>query len=297
MRVTGVGLWAPGFADAAAWRAGVADPSVARPGAPLIPARQRRRASLLTRALATALGEAAAQAGVDLATTATIFGSAYGEGATLGQLLSQRHEGDGALSPLRFAGSVHNTASGMVSIATGARGFTTSLAAGDDTLVACLDEAAGLLAAGHDAVAVVVGDEAPPAALIPAEQRCAPLAVALVLRRAEAPAGPAAQAATEAPTITWRPATGADALAGARAAAEGLRARAAAAGLDVRYQPCFSALQLLDPLVMATPTAGSSPTEHHTTLTPPPGRLDAGATTWAVTVRSAAAPAQPSERP
>jgi hypothetical protein len=191
MVVTGLGVWAPGYENAAAWAARRRDVDVLRPAATRLPARQRRRASELTRAMVTAFSEALAQSGESAAELSTVFGSAYGEGSTLAVLLNQISSADGELSPMRFAGSVHNTASGMLTIACDARGFTTSLAAGAETLMACLQEAAGLLATGHAAVAVVVGDCSPPPELVDAAEQFDTLAVAFVMRSVTDPSSQA----------------------------------------------------------------------------------------------------------
>ena len=68
-------------------------------------------------------------AGVDPSKAPTIVGSAIGEAATMIGLLDQmwrRHE---PMSPAEFTVSVHNAASGLISICNKNRGMTTSLAA------------------------------------------------------------------------------------------------------------------------------------------------------------------------
>ncbi len=176
-----VGLWTPGLPDAAAWRAGHRDPAAPLPAAALLAAAVRRRTSLLTRAAVEAFGQAAAEAAVDRSEIATVFVSAWGETSALQELLDQLHSDDGALSPIRFSGSVHNAASGHVSIATGNRGFTTSIAAGADSVAMGLLECMGLLHAGHREVIAVFADIDPPAPLADSSGHCAPLAVALHL--------------------------------------------------------------------------------------------------------------------
>lgn len=145
----------------------------------LLPSGARRRASALTRAMADAYSQAVQASGCDPTRVATVFASAWGETAILMELLEQVAAGEAELSPIRFAGSVHNAASGQVSIAAGNRSFTTSLAAGDDTVAMALQEAIGLLATGWAEVVVVFGDLDPPTELAAAEERCEPLAVSL----------------------------------------------------------------------------------------------------------------------
>lgn len=244
MFITGVGAWTPGMASAQAWTERRGDPTVIRPAAALLPSRERRRASLLTRAAASAFEEAVAQSGEDAATIATVFGSAYGEGSTLELLLDQLGGPDGALSPMRFAGSVHNTASGMLSIACDARGFTTSIAAGELTLIACLQEAAGLLADGHGAVVVVVADCTAPTSLTADAEHFDTLAAAFVLRA--------------------QPAMGPDSSVLSRILAIGepdsQRRLATPLPSRLRSNPCVAALLLLDAIAAgATGTIGLDP--------------------------------------
>lgn len=125
-----------------------------------------------------AIGDAVRD-GRDLSELPAIFGSAHGETGVLSELLAQLVSPSGALSPVGFASSVHNAASGYYSIATGNRGFTTSIAAGHDTVAACLFEAFGLARQAHSdgqsgppfECVVVVGDLEAPERLVPEEER------------------------------------------------------------------------------------------------------------------------------
>lgn len=156
--VIGLGLCLDRFPSAAAWRARApVDDFV--PGGALIERRSRRRCSLFTRALADAYAEALAASGLDGATVATVFGSALGEVGTMIKLLDTMWRGTEPMSPMGFAMSVHNAASGVLSISSGNRGFTTSIGADFDTPAMALHEAFGLLGAGADGVMVTCGDE------------------------------------------------------------------------------------------------------------------------------------------
>lgn len=179
MFVTGVGLWTPSFASPGGFlrREGRA---AGRPKAELLPPALRRRSSDLTRAMAEAAGQALAAAGTDPARVAAVFASAYGETKTMLELLAQLHD-DGVSSPIRFSGSVHNAASGYLSIGTKNRGFTTSLAAGPQTVAMALFEARCLLACDHREVLLVIGDATSPAPLIPQSEAFDTAAVALQL--------------------------------------------------------------------------------------------------------------------
>lgn len=176
--VRGLGVWMPGFPTARAWRDGqrLADSEV--PPARL-PARLRRRASLLVRMVADVAAQACGQAGVSLTGIPVVFGSAFGEMTTLMEMLHEL-ETDRALSPFRFHNSVHNTAAGYLSIAHENRATCTSLAAGNDTAAMVLQEALAFLADRGGDILIVVADEALPEMM--AGPGSVPLSAAAVLR-------------------------------------------------------------------------------------------------------------------
>jgi hypothetical protein len=184
-RVTGVGLWMPGFPDAASW---LAQRPVAGADAPPVPGNQRRRSSLLVNMAAEVATQASRQAGVALSRLRIVVGSAFGELATMVSMLEER-ERDGVLSPLRFQNSVHNAAAGHLSIAHTNKSPAMSLAAGNDTVAMVLLEAMTLLALGGEDVIAVVADEPLPQAIRPGHHASA-IAAALVLARDEAGAAP-----------------------------------------------------------------------------------------------------------
>ena len=161
-RVLGFGLWMPGFPDPASWLsgqpvAGADIPSASGPNA-AAQAKMRRRSSLLVNMVADVATQASEQAGVPLSRLRIVVGSAFGELATLVEMLDER-ERDGLLSPLRFQNSVHNSAAGHLSIAHRNKTPAMSLAAGNDTVAMVLLEAMTLLALGGDEVLAIVGDE------------------------------------------------------------------------------------------------------------------------------------------
>ncbi len=184
--ITGVGIWMSGVANAAAYAAGARDPEAERPPNAAIDRRAKRRASLFMRALAEVWSEAIAASGADPAATPTIFGSALGEAETMIKLLGQMWREGEEVSPMLFALSVHNAASGMVSISAKNRGFTTSLSADYDTPAMALCEGVGLVRATGGPVVVVCGDEASPVDLVPEDERFELLTAALVLAPADA---------------------------------------------------------------------------------------------------------------
>lgn len=136
------------------------------PRAELIPVAHRRRCSLATRIVAEVTGDLVA-AGLPLAQAAIVHGTAFGEIATTAELLDMMRDGDGELSPLRFATSVHNAAAGQLAIAVGHTGVSTTVSAGPQTCAAAWMEALGLLAEGFEDVLVVVADEPMPSSMPP----------------------------------------------------------------------------------------------------------------------------------
>lgn len=163
----GLGLWSPGFSGVGAFLCGEApDPEVKTPPATCLPATLRRRSSLLTRAGVEALSEAARMGGANLATSPTIWASAYGEIDNTIALLEMMR-GDGMPSPTRFHNSVHNTASGTASIALGNKSFSTAIAAGPETVTMGFVEAVAYLATHGGDLLLVCLDEPPPAPFAP----------------------------------------------------------------------------------------------------------------------------------
>ncbi len=179
--VAGVGLWLPGFASFAAWSAGARDPLATVPKGDALGKIHRRRAGPLGRALSDASSEALRAAGVEMSVVPSVIGSALGEASTLIRLLEQMWRGLEPMSPADFTLSVHNAASGVMSIAAGNRGFTTSIAADHDTPACALFEGIGLVEAEGLPVLVVCGDEAAPAALLSGEDAWDLAAAAVVL--------------------------------------------------------------------------------------------------------------------
>ncbi len=168
--IRGVGLWLTGYPDCAAWLAG-APVETTLAEAEVLGLRNRRRASAFSRAMADAYGEAVAAAGIDAATSPTVFGSALGEVEVMLKLLDQMWREKTDVSPSLFSTSVHNAASGVVTIATKNHGYTTSLAADYDTPAMALMEAVGLVATTGATVVVTCADEDAPEDLVPDEER------------------------------------------------------------------------------------------------------------------------------
>lgn len=159
---------------------GVWEAWAAKPAAALLPARMRGRASPLTSMFAEVVEQATRAAGVAAASLPSVFGSAYGEMNTTGALLAQLWAAGAQLSPAKFQASVHNTAAAQLSIALHNPSFTTSIAAGHDTVAMSLIEATCWLARNPGLILVACADEAPNQVLQPGAAY-APLAAAFVL--------------------------------------------------------------------------------------------------------------------
>lgn len=162
IHVTGAGLWSPGFPDVASFREGRPDPDVDKPPCELVNARLGRGSSRFAAMLGEVVEQAAADAGVDVTTVPTVYGSSLGEIETMVTLLRMLFEEEGKLSPNRFKNSVHNAASGLVSIGTGNTSFSTAIAGGDRSFEVSLLEAWAYLAAEGGDLVLAVADDAPP---------------------------------------------------------------------------------------------------------------------------------------
>ncbi len=152
LHVAGIGTWTRG-------------PAAESPPAVLLAPAVRRRAGLLCRAVAEVVGQAAAEGGADLARTPMVYGSVYGETSAAVEMMGAFARDDGLPSPTTFHNSVHNAPAGYLSIATGCRIFSPSIAAGPETAaMALLDAFMLLVQRGGDAV-VALADEPVPAPL------------------------------------------------------------------------------------------------------------------------------------
>ena len=187
LSILGLGLWLQGYPSTRAWCGGTPDPAATKPLGLALDRVNRRRASKLGRALADVAAQAVAEAAVDPATIPTVIGSSIGEASTMISLLDQMWRQRVPMSPAGFTMSVHNAASGLISITNGNRGFTTSIAADDDTPVGALLEAVGLVHTFGVPVVVACGDEEPPADLVPPEMAYELLAAAVVVAPADHP--------------------------------------------------------------------------------------------------------------
>jgi hypothetical protein len=191
--VAGIGLAAPGLPG---WAASVAvlagsaayvpAPAVITPSQ-LLPAAERRRASLPVK-LALAVGqEAFAHAAIDAATTATVFTSSGGDGENIHRICETLASPEREISPTRFHNSVHNAPAGYWSIATHAREASTSLAGHDASFAAGLLDATAQVSVDGVAVALIAHDSPYFEPLNGLRTIAAPFGVALVLTPAPGP--------------------------------------------------------------------------------------------------------------
>lgn len=181
MAILGVGMWQPTFPNAPSWLGGTPDEAAQKPLGQALDRVNRRRAGQLGRALADVAAEAIAMAKVDGGTVATIVGSAIGEAATMIGLLDQMWRHQQPMSPADFTVSVHNAASGLISIANKNRGMTTSIAADENTPAAALMEAIGLVVTTDRPVLLACADEPAPENLAGQAPPWAMLASAIVV--------------------------------------------------------------------------------------------------------------------
>jgi hypothetical protein len=184
--VVGLGLFAPGHPTLAHFLSEPASSEAQVPKGAFLDPRNRRRASVVTRALADVYGQALEGSGLDVTQVASVFGSALGEAQTMISILDQIFREQGPVSPMKFVTSVHNTAAGLASIASKNQGFATSIGADFDTPAMALAEAMGLAVARGMPAVVACGEEAAPEGLIPDATSWGLFAGALALAPVEA---------------------------------------------------------------------------------------------------------------
>jgi hypothetical protein len=169
--IEGIGFIAPGLPDWPSARAvlrGEAPLTVAPsvlPAPGLLPPAERRRASRVVK-LTLAVGlEAAAQAGADVATLATVFAASGADGHNCHAICEQLATDDRQISPTRFHNSVHNAAAGYWGIATGAMAPCQVLCAYDASFGAGLLDALGQVVLDGQTTLLIAYDSEYPAPL------------------------------------------------------------------------------------------------------------------------------------
>ncbi|GAB4358165.1 MAG: hypothetical protein Kow0060_12020 [Methylohalobius crimeensis] len=147
-----------------------------------IPATIRRRTSQATRLALCAASLACDRAGIDPAQLPAVFASVGGEMQVTDRLCIELAKPDGWISPTQFHNSVHNTAAGYWSIATGCRRATTALGCAEATVAAAWLDAWSRLRTETDRLLIVCYDEHWPDYLEPGVGMH-PVALAWVLDR------------------------------------------------------------------------------------------------------------------
>ena len=162
LQVEGIGVWSPQLADFAALgrvlEGAPPDARAARPGASLLPANERRRASPSVLLAMEVAQQAVAMSGRDAATLPCVFASADGDQATTDYMCATLAQTPTELSPTRFHNSVHNAPVGYWTIAVGCNAPSNAVAAQRATFGAALLEAACQVLDEQRAVLLVCAD-------------------------------------------------------------------------------------------------------------------------------------------
>ena len=162
--IEGIGFLAPGLPDWPTARRVLRGeqpltpaPSVL-PTPAILPAAERRRASRVVK-LTLAIGlEAAAHAGADVGTLATVFSASGADGHNCHALCEQLATDDRQISPTRFHNSVHNAAAGYWGIATKSMAPCQVLCAFDASFGAGLLDALGQVIVDQQATLLIAYD-------------------------------------------------------------------------------------------------------------------------------------------
>ena len=113
-----------------------------RPQGVILPAVERRRASLTIKLATDVAQTAVKQSGMGPEDLAMVFASSNGDTNTIHQICEALATPERFVSPTRFHNSVHNAAAGYWSIASGSMQPSSSISAWDDSFSAGLTEAA-----------------------------------------------------------------------------------------------------------------------------------------------------------
>lgn len=187
LAVEGIGLAAPGLPG---WTASLPVLQGVKPYRPqpleapkpaLLPASERRRATMAARMVLQVGEEALQHNGINMNRLPCVFASASGELSIVDTLCRALGEPDRPVSPTQFHNSVHNAPAGYWSIATGSSASSVSLSAYDDSFGAGLLEAAVTATAEAMPVLLIAYDLAAPPPLQAKRPIAVPFAVALLL--------------------------------------------------------------------------------------------------------------------
>lgn len=169
MNVSACAAWAPGVGDISQlhpWPTGALPPDDgSAPAIPFVDPLLRRRLGRLSRMALHVAHEAAAQE----TQLSTVFASRHGELSRTVSILHALSVNE-APSPAAFSLSVHNSAAGIFSIARADQSPSTALAAGEETLLWALQDAAIRLVTDPDSAILLVYADEP----LPTEYRSFP---------------------------------------------------------------------------------------------------------------------------
>ncbi len=182
---TGAAGWDASL-DVLAGRATQANAPTVLVAPPSLPPAERRRVGKGVKVALEVAFEAAAHAGVDPSTLASVFTSSSGDGDNC-DAICRELAGDRLISPTRFHNSVHNAPAGYWGIASGSMAPSTSLCAYDDSFVAGLDDALTQLDDDTPAVLLVAYDAPYPEPLRSVRPTPDAFGVALLLARDAGP--------------------------------------------------------------------------------------------------------------
>jgi hypothetical protein len=185
--IEGIGLLGPGLTDWPSSRPILCGQQAWQPHKTILPApallppaERRRSGAIVKLTLATAV-EAIAAAGLNPAELPTVFSSSGGDGENCHAICEMLASDDRQISPTRFHASVHNTAAGFWSIATGAMTTASVLCAHDASFGAGLLEALAQVVADDTRTVLLACDTAYPEPLFSVRPIPDAFGVALVL--------------------------------------------------------------------------------------------------------------------
>jgi hypothetical protein len=146
-----------------------------------LPAAERRRAGDAIKLAMAVADEAVTSGAMDPGTLATVFTSSSGEGMNCHTICETLASDNRAISPTRFANSVHNAPAGYWHIAVASRAPSTSLCAFDGSFAAGMVEAASKCLSLQAPVLLVASDTPYPEPLHATRPLADGFGVALVL--------------------------------------------------------------------------------------------------------------------
>lgn len=184
--IQGVSVWGtglPGWPASQPVLAGIqefAASEVSPPASTLLSATERRRTGQAARLALIIAQHASEMAGIAPGAIPSMFATSNGDGAVVHAILETLAE-DQPVSPTQFHNSVHNTAAGYWSIATGSQQATTCLACHDSTAASALLSAMAEIHAQRRPLLLCIYDVPLPAPLNAKRPTCGSFGAGFVL--------------------------------------------------------------------------------------------------------------------